>query len=275
MNLWSKAFLVILILILLLIVIGCVTRPPDVVRVQSDPMIIEKGQSLTNGLAACGFCHGSVSSKVNVLAGGREIKDMYGVVLSSNLTPSKTGIGKYDDQTVINAIRGIWPTDPDKRSLSVHRGYEWMSSSDVQSIVSYLRTLTPVKNDVQKRIVGFSARNYTGFFSSVPRVPGLIPDLDSKNKALYGKYLVNHVARCSYCHKLNTDDSLQHIGPSLVGTDSKMMNKWTEEQIKSYFTNSIRPDGTKVDPTLCPTGYYKHATNDEIDKISTYIRALQ
>ncbi len=253
------------------------------------PDVIARGAHLVKGLAACGFCHGVTSSPVAPIAGGRDVYDLYGAVSSPNISPSKSGIGFMSDDEVILSIRGIWKKHPDKRSPTIHRGYEWISSADALSIVSYLRSLTPINNKVKERVVGFTSRNSTGLFSAPAKVTGFVADINPSDKILYGKYLVNHVARCGSCHTMDSsifsgekylaggkvfkNESVEMVVPGLVGT-SKSMNMWSESELIEYFKAGIRPDKTTIDPKACPVEFYRNANEQEISAMVLYLRSL-
>ena len=132
-----------------------------------------------------------------------------------------------------------------------------MSTGDSLAIIAYLRSLTPINNPIKERIVGFTARNSTGLFSAPAKVTGHIADISSTDKLLYGKYLVNHVARCASCHTLQagifssekylaggqrvTFDDKTIETPGLIGK-SNSMNMWSEPQLYEFFKAGIRPD---------------------------------
>jgi cytochrome c553 len=262
-------------LFLVLLASGCSRPVIDQMAVPKSSALIDKGSKLVNGVAACGFCHGIKAAPFVHLAGGRESTDTYGLVKASNITPSKSGIGTLSDNKIIDAIRGIWPKDSDRRSPDVHRGLEWISSSDVVAIVAYLRSVTPVKNEVPVRLVGFTARNTTGLFSKAPLVQGLVPDIPKENAAQYGKYIVKHLSRCDQCHSLDSNEpSKNKLAPSLVGVASSA-NRWSHQDLVNFILKGgLKPSGAIVNPAECPTSFYANASEEEAKAIASYIRTL-
>ena len=115
-----------------------------------------RGQYLAE-LTGCGHCHtpGHFLGKVDAsreLGGsdvGFEVPGA-GTFVGPNLTPDlETGLGKWTDSQIAAAIRN--GVRPDGRVLSPVMpwpSYNYMSDADVQAIVTYLRTLKPVKNKV-------------------------------------------------------------------------------------------------------------------------------
>ena len=267
---------------------GCFHEQHDRFKAPVTDETLARGATLVNGLAACGFCHGVTNEPGVPLSGGRNAYDVYGAVAASNITPSKSGIGAMTDEELVQSIRGVWSQSPDKRSPAIHRGFEWMSTSDALSIVSYLRSTTPVKNEVKPRIVGFTARNSTGMFSAASAISGHIADIPKSNQILYGKYIVNHVARCGSCHTFpgtlfssekylagNTykTESGMVKAPALIG-DKKSISNWAEADIHEFLKAGIRPDKSKVNSDLCPTKFFRTADAADIQAIVFYLRSL-
>src|SRR5215475_729230 len=117
-----------------------------------------RGQYLVDGVAGCFGCHSDPDwSKPGAPPmAGREgaghiwaDQDMPWLV-APNITPDKeTGIGNWSDDTLARAIReGI---GHDGRALfpaMPYQSYRVMSDEDLASIIVYLRTVPPVKNQL-------------------------------------------------------------------------------------------------------------------------------
>lgn len=267
--------------------IACSPEPPRPVHVPQDPIFLTRGRELTVGLAACGRCHGQTLSPNAPLSGGRVFTDTYGDVQAPNITPSQSGIGSWTDDEIIETFRGAWKHDDERRPFDLHRGYEWMSDKDAFSIVAYLRSVSPIKNEVYRREIDFIDRNTTGFFEVSRAVDGHVPEPPKKVGAIYGKYLVDHVARCTACH--NTPETLLSDGHYLGGgtvtnefgtksapelTSKQTVSGWTEPQLVKYLKSGARPDGSFVDSHFCPIEFYKHASDSDLIAIAQYIRSF-
>lgn len=276
-----------IILVFIALLLGCGPRKDTLIAAPSDSVHLNRGKELVRGLAACGVCHATARDPEAPLAGGRETEDLYGPLKATNITPSKSGIGAWSDAQVLGALRGDWGEDQKYRSPFVHRGYEWISESDAYSIVGYLRTLAPMQNYVERREVSFIDRNTTGFFEGQRTVSGYVPEVDKKAPTRYGKYLVDHVARCGTCH--STPGTLianeVYLGgaefkgidgpifaPALVG-GSETASYWNDSQIISYLKTGIRPDGSSVAGQSCPVDFYKYASNDDLFAVAQFLRS--
>jgi mono/diheme cytochrome c family protein len=119
--------------------------PPD----QSTP--VARGSYLVR-MGACEDCHtprekGQPLAGMN-FAGGFILKEPKGDVASANITPAPSGIGYYSEETFLLAMRigkvGVRP---------LHASMPWyfygkMNDEDLKSIYAYLKTLKPVKHQL-------------------------------------------------------------------------------------------------------------------------------
>ena len=122
----------------------------------AEPRAMTRGQYLVE-LGGCGHCHtpGHFRGKEDAsreLGGsdvGFEVPGA-GTFVGPNLTPDRqTGLGNWTDKQIAIAIRN--GVRPDGRVLSPVMpwpNFNHMSDADVQAIVTYLRTLKPVRNKV-------------------------------------------------------------------------------------------------------------------------------
>jgi|GEM_PF-5140598 len=95
-----------------------------------------------------------------------------------------------------------------------HKAYENLNSNDLFSLISYI---SKDYNLIQKEL------NY-------------IPELNKKDLLVYGNYLFDNVARCSYCHSDNFYLSGSKTTPSLI---SDSLKSSSVSQIKNLIsTNS-------------------------------------
>ena len=122
---------------------------------QDQAALVKRGAYLVNGPMACSNCHGTRAQDFSIVpgkefAGGFHLVDPAFDVYSANITPDKdTGIGKWTDEQIMTAIRrGI---DPEGNIIFPPMPvptYNNLSDDDVKAVVAYLRTLTPVHNEV-------------------------------------------------------------------------------------------------------------------------------
>jgi cytochrome c553 len=159
--------------VLILVTPGCTRHEPIEVTAPTNREAIERGRELVTGIAACGFCHGETASPNALLSGGRAIIDSYGEVSAPNLTPHATGLKGWGAVDVVQAIRSGVNKEGERLSPDAHKGYAWMSDTDVYGIVAYLQTMPPIQNQVERRESG----TFDGMFEKDRTMTGYVPDI--------------------------------------------------------------------------------------------------
>jgi mono/diheme cytochrome c family protein len=123
---------------------------------------VQRGEYLVN-MAACTTCHTQVDGQGNLIAGtelggGREFKmPRGGVVRSANLTPHETGLKAWDRDSFIARFRGFADAHAlpavkpgEFNTIMPWNMYAGMTDEDLGAIYSYLRTVKPLDNVVEK-----------------------------------------------------------------------------------------------------------------------------
>ncbi len=276
--------------ILATLLLACSSPPPVIVSVPQDPAVVTQGRTLVKGLAACGYCHGERGTPDSLLTGGLSSFDKYGEVLAPNVTPAESGLAEWTTYEVLQAIRFAKGRGDDQLSLEVHKGFEWLSDEDSLAIVAYLRTLAPVENRVERRSLSIIERNTTGFFDKARNVPGYVPAIDRRHGVAYGKYLVDNVARCHWCHsspgsltaseeylaggKLIRRGDRDVLAPGITGALIDGIGEWNEEQIVRFLQTGQTPQGRTIDTGFCPIPFYQNADPADLRAIADYLRTV-
>ena len=118
---------------------------------------IERGRQLTE---VCAHCHSPADASGRILpglkfAGGMRMKvSVWDMVVTANLTSDKeTGIGAYTDEEILRAVtRGI--RRDGSRMLPFPMGWTaWahLTAADQRALVTFLRTIPPVRNRIPPR----------------------------------------------------------------------------------------------------------------------------
>ena len=126
-----------------------------------------------------------------------------GVIYPANLTGDKeTGIGRYSDGQLFRMMRHAVRPDG-VASLALVMPFCQMADEDLEAVVSYLRTLDPVRNKVPENdwtFLGKIVRTTSPIFQPVfdpnpaPEAPPMAPTVER------GEYLARYVANCVGCH---------------------------------------------------------------------------
>jgi mono/diheme cytochrome c family protein len=100
-------------------------------------------------LGHCMLCHTprDASGRPD-LAGGAVMRGVFGEIVSPNITPDvRFGIGGWTDQQIKDAlIKGRRPDGSVLASPMPWRYLATMRDEDIDAIVAYLRTITPIGN---------------------------------------------------------------------------------------------------------------------------------
>jgi len=152
--------------------------------------LVTRGEYLVE-LLGCGSCHtdGALIGEPDMARplGGSSVGIAYtnplenhnpGVVYPPNITPDdKTGIGRWSDQQIADAIRAGIGRHGDRRILVMPwQGYATISNDDTYAIVGYLREIEPISNRVPDDVpVGMIAA-YPFVHFGVYRSRGLMND---------------------------------------------------------------------------------------------------
>jgi mono/diheme cytochrome c family protein len=188
------------------------TPTPDI-HASADPEVIARGEYLFHAVAHCSTCHSSSMDEVATLSaenllvpkGGFEWQmGPIGTLRSANLTSDpETGIGSRTDGQLARAIR--YAVRHDDRAALFMIGAGPMSDEDLTALVSYMRTIPPVKNQVAAHEVSLMGKL---LFSGPMRfLAGAKPELKAPPyvpaggaSAERGRYLAEGPAACMGCH---------------------------------------------------------------------------
>jgi mono/diheme cytochrome c family protein len=253
---------------------------------------LERGTYLMHSIVACGNCHtpkGPSGKAIadQELAGGVEFDAPVFHAVTPNITPdNETGIGKWTDDQIVNAIRNgkrpdgttIGPPMP----IAFYRG---MSDTDARAIVAYLRSIKPISNKVEK----------STFKIPLPPAYGpvvtKVPDVPRTDKAAYGKYLATGLGHCLDCHtpQVNGRTDMTRLGAggnqfesplggiimsaNLTPGNPQGIASWTDDQLKTAITTGMRPDRPLV--RLMAFDWYQNISPDDLDDLVAFLRTLK
>lgn len=251
--------------------------------------LLERGTYLMNSIVACGNCHTPKGPKGDLP--GLELAGMAPFFETSeftanapNITPDKdTGIGTWTDRQIIAAIREgkrpdgsiIGPPMP----IGLYRG---LSDRDVEAIITYLRQVKPVRNEVPKSVYRIPLPSGYG-----PPV-GSIPDTPPSDKIAYGAYLAGPAGHCIECHSPMGPEGpdienqlgaggFEFPGPWGISVSANItptaLADLTDAEIGRMITQGIRPDGSRMSPPM-PYSYYANIKDEDLDAIIAYLRTL-
>lgn len=179
---------------------------PSSKRVLMTPERIARGKHLFEHVCDCAGCH---SERDFTRFGGPTVKlavgwvfpgemDLPGTIVAANLTPDpETGLGKWTDGEKIRAIRdGVDREGHALFPLMPYEGYRAMSDDDVEAIVAYLNSLSPIRHPLPATRVNFPV---SLLIKSAPQPAGSVASVNPSNRMAYGEYL-STIGGCVVCH---------------------------------------------------------------------------
>jgi mono/diheme cytochrome c family protein len=192
----------------------------------SDSAVVERGRYLVRDLAPCASCHGDPTQRAGFfegadvpLSGGYVFDIPPGRIYARNLTSdSETGLGNVPDRAIARALRhGV---GHDGRALLPFMEMQGLSDDDLQAVVSYLRTLAPVRNAVPPHHFRLLGNIVKATVLANPIGPATTPLPRSPRGASVenGAYLVESVALCWACHTERSQATGALTGPRFGGT---------------------------------------------------------
>jgi len=270
-----------------------------------DTARVLRGKYLYERSMLCWNCHGSHGSHspTEPQAGGREfdlsrVGPGFGYVYGSNLTPDlETGVGRWTDGELVRAIReGISRDGHLIFPVMAYPFYHGLSDDDALSLVAYIRTMPPVRNEVPARRLSFAARTLMAVSLMKPEAPITQPVSAPRAgaSAEYGEYVVWRMSGCAECHTprnpktarldLNRrmsgglfpfpEEDFYTTGPNLTADVDTGLGSWTEEQFVRAMQTGVRPNGTVMLPFM-PWPAYAQWDRNELHAIWIYLRSLK
>lgn len=284
------------------------TPLPDI-KASEDPAVIAHGDYLVNAVVHCGACHSPYEEYTALkpgdkasLAGGH-VWHMgpLATVTSANITQDEaTGIGSWTDAEIARAIKHGIGKDGDANLFMMSVGP--MSDEDLTAIVSYLRTVEPVSNEIGEQEVGVMGKvlfqTAMAFFAEPHDYSSWGPEYVPAGEASLerGTYLVEGPAFCVGCHtdyeydgeqivftgqKLSgnaknpfpdeTEEGFELAAVNLTGDpETGHIAGWTKEQFFERFRSGARVHAGSP----MPWETYANLTDEDLESIWLYIQSL-
>lgn len=269
--------------------------------------VLERGEYLATHVALCVECHShhdmeKYSGPIipGSEGGGGFVFDqklgMPGVLYGKNITPdSATGIGSWTDAEILRALtHGISKNGDTLFPLMPYPNFNRMAKDDLLSIIAYIRTLKPIKNQVPPRQLMMPiAAVYPGQFLQ-PSIDGNVRPAES-DKVKYGEYLVTF-ADCGTCHSPLTpqgpdmsrmfaggwtfDLGTHKVTTANITPDSATgIGMWTEamfvDKFAKYRDKKLIEEKPGTQNTIMPVSLYAGMKDDDLKAIYAYLRSVK
>ncbi len=233
-----KKILIVLVVLVLVVVIGFVLfvntsyeinhdkdYPVTEITIKADSASVARGKYLVNGPAHCSYCHAPFE-KLEALERGEDVAFTGGLGLdippgifyAPNITSdSETGIGNNTDGEIYRMLR--YNIRPNGHASFDFMPFINMSEDDIYAVIAYLRTLKPVKYEMQETELSFLGKMIYAMGGIKPGVPDepFTKSVESGETIEYGKYLASAVANCRGCHTNRNMETGEYIGEEYAG----------------------------------------------------------
>lgn len=254
----------------------------------------ERGLYIVEGPGHCFQCHSELDwekpgaqPKPGKRGAGTDFTK-YGLpwLVAPNITPDiESGAGSWTDEQLARAIReGIGHDGRRLFPVMPYRYFRQMSDEDLASVIVYLRSIEPVRNELATSTV--PERLKQALPEHVPIVePVLQPE--GTDPVTRGRYLVA-LAGCASCHtptkqgvpiaKLAFSGGMSFKGPwgevnsANITPDPSGIGYYDE----ALFITALRTGhvGARELKPIMPWGYFRNMTDDDLKAIFAYLRSL-
>ncbi len=270
--------------------------PYPAIKATNDSAVIARGKHLVFSIAHCADCHSNQNADSLLqlgiepsLSGGHKFELPIGNIYAKNITSDKeTGIGNLTDAEIARTL--YYGVGSDGRAMFDFMPFHNVSESDMQAIISYIRTQKPVKNKVPDHTYNVMGNVVKAFMLKPTGPNGAIPKtITPDTSAAYGSYIVNYVGNCAGCHTQRDAMTGAYIGPHMAGGNvfaepgkdtlispnltpdkSGRLDGWNFELFKNRFRK-----GKLIPHTHMPWNSYKHMTDEELKAIYNYLQTVQ
>jgi hypothetical protein len=309
MKTWQKVLLYITIGLVVLLavaitatigwrpIIGPRARPLTARTFERTPARLARGEYLVKGVTPCLVCHSKSDPSAQWVplpgaegAGQVWMEPDLTWVVVPNITPDReTGAGSWSDDAMARAVReGI---SHDGRALFPFMPYQHfrrMSDEDLASVLSYIRTLAPVHNQLPKIQIPFPVNR---LINNAPQpLDGPVPEPDLSTPQKRGRYLAT-LAICTDCHTPMDDKNdpipgmefaggtvIQIPGKKVVATanltpSTSGIPYYTEELFLQVFHTGHA--GAREISDVMPWRFFANMTDEDLKAIFAYLKTLK
>jgi mono/diheme cytochrome c family protein len=277
--------------------LGPNTRPLTNRAFERTPQRLERGHYIATALSGCSYCHTphDWTAPGTPMIAGKEgageilpYADLPGRIVAPNLTPDpETGAGRWTDDQLARAIReGVGHDGRALFPIMPYAHYHNMSDEDLASIVVYLRSLPPVRNQLPATEIIFPVKY---LIRSVPQpVTAPVADVAPSDQLKYGAHLADQ-AGCIDCH------TAQVQGQNVPGMDFAggfaFIGPWgnvasanitPDPSGISYYDQAVflevmhtgQVKARKLSPIM-PVMIYNNLTDDDLKAVFAFLRTVK
>lgn len=257
--------------------------------------VVKRGEYLFHA-GGCASCHTDRENDGAPLAGGRRLVTAFGTFYGSNITPDlETGIGTWSEADFLRAMKtGIAPDGSPYYPVFPYRWYASLYDFDLRDLWAYLRTLTPVRNEVPPHDLAFplSQRALIHGWRLFDFEPAPAPAHPGRSRLWNrGSYLVNALAHCGACHTTKSalgtfrDEMFLagssqipggFVAPNITPDRETGIGSWSKDDMIKLLRTGMRPDGAPVGGPMAEmvSDTTSRLTDEDREAIATYLQSV-
>jgi mono/diheme cytochrome c family protein len=255
--------------------------------------LVERGSYLVNAVMACDGCHtprgpGGFNMERR-FSGGSIVWDTPAyTVHGSNITPDNdTGIGVWSENDIKRLLtEGVRPNGVPVAPQMPYGFYRILTPRDRDAIAAYLKTVTPVSNEVPSPV--YKAAAYP---VPLPGAETSIGDSVPDDPVKRGFYLAS-LAHCMECHSRKPDGVQDFknwwgkgghemkgpfgsvVVPNISAHKEKGVGAWTDAELKRVLTEGIGRDGRALKLPMARQRYFSKMTEQDLNAIILWVRTI-
>lgn len=278
---------------------------PEDIKIEYTQERVARGKYLANSVTVCMDCHstrdwskfsGPLTEGTFGKGGDRfdQSVGMPGVYHAANITPA--GISRYTDGELFRVITtGVTKEGRAMFPLMPYPYYGKLDREDVYSIIAYVRSLSPIENEVPPSSSDFPM-NF--IINTIPKKAELGTKPDPSDQVAYGAYLTN-ASGCIECHTRFEKGAIVSEfafggGREFMFPDGSIVRsanisthpdhgigKWSKEsfvaRFKAYGDSSYVTPSVKAGEfnTIMPWTMYAHMTTEDLEAIYAYLQTVK
>lgn len=278
--------------------------PAPVITVQATPAAIQRGEYLANHVTVCIDCHskrdwtkfsGPITPGTLGEGGDRFDHSMGfpGTFFARNITPSN--LKTWTDGEIYRTITtGVTKDGEALFPVMPYLYYGSMDPSDVEAIIAYIRTLSPIDKTSPEREIDFPL-NF--IINTMPKKAHAVSRPAASDTLAYGRYLTT-IAGCQECHtkqvkgkvvgqafaggwEFNMPDGSVVRSANLTPDKETGLGNWSAEAFISFFKSRMEKglNGSLLAAgdmqTPMPWTMYGGMDSSDLRAIYTYLHSLE
>ena len=253
---------------------------------------VERGAYLVNAVMGCDGCHtprgpGGFDMSRRFSGGSQVFDEPQFTVKGSNITPDRdTGIGTWSDADIKKMMTdGVRPNGVPVAQMP-YAFYKIMTPGDLDAVAAYIKTVAPVRNEVQPPIYKSALHQ-----ELIPGAEKPIGNDVPADPVKRGFYLAT-LAHCMECHARKPGGGQDYVGwlgrgghemkgpfgvvkvSNITAHREKGIGAWTDDEIKKALTQGVGRDGRVFKAPMARQVYFSKLTTQDLDAIVAWVRTI-